>query len=109
MAGCALLAFLPLLGVGTTMGWLNRSSQVRAASISNECAAASGHLAAQDRLDRTGSADSTFADPLGIPSVVVLSIEPAVVAPGSEVDVPVVLPGYVLPDDSLEDSSHAGS
>jgi hypothetical protein len=45
----------------------------------------------------------------GLPSVVVLSIEPAVGAPESDREVPVVLPGYVLPDDSLEESSHAGS
>ena len=50
-----------------------------------------------------------MTEPLGIPSVVVLSIEPATVAPGPETEVPVVFPGYVLPDDSLEESSHAGS
>jgi hypothetical protein len=40
---------------------------------------------------------------------VVLSIEPAVVAPGTETPVPVIFPGYVLPDDSLEDRAHEGS
>ena len=44
-----------------------------------------------------------------VPSAVVLSIEPAVVAPESGSEIPVILPGYVLPDDSLEESSHAGS
>ena len=38
-----------------------------------------------------------------------LSIEPAVTAPGTDAEVPVVFPGYVLPDDSLEDSTHEGS
>ena len=30
-------------------------------------------------------------------------------APGNDTEVPVVFPGYVLPDDSLEDSTHEGS
>ena len=42
---------------------------------------------------------------VGSPGVVVLSIEPAALAPGTDTEVPVIFPGYVLPDDSLEDSS----
>ena len=41
--------------------------------------------------------------------VVVLSIEPAVVVPGTATEAAVVFPGYVLPDDSREDSLHEGS
>ena len=40
---------------------------------------------------------------------VVLSVEPAVVAPGTAAEASVIFPGYVLPDDSREDSLHEGS
>jgi hypothetical protein len=40
---------------------------------------------------------------------IVLFIEPAATASGAEPAAPVVFPGYVLPDDSLEDRSHEGS
>ena len=35
--------------------------------------------------------------------------EPAAVAPVSAVEPPVILPGYLLPDDSREDVLHEGS
>jgi len=47
--------------------------------------------------------------PIGSSGVVVLSIEPAVSAPGTGTEVPVIFPGYVLPDDSLEGPAHEGS
>ena len=110
VAGCTLLAFLPLVCV-CTLGWLSRSNQVLAASISNETALPQVQLTVQDRIERAQPANSNSAvgNSLGLPSVVVLTIEPAVVAPGFDREVPVVLPGYVLPDDSLEESSHEGS
>ena len=40
----------------------------------------------------------------GFPAGVVLSIEPATAAPVADTEVPVIFPGYVLPDDSLEDT-----
>jgi len=41
--------------------------------------------------------------------IVMLSAEPALTTPRPDAEVPVVLPGYVLPDDSREESSHEGS
>jgi hypothetical protein len=42
--------------------------------------------------------------------MVVLSIEPAVAPPAdADAEVPIVFPGYVLPDDSLEEPAHEGS
>ena len=38
-----------------------------------------------------------------------LSREPTVSAPGTVSEASVILPGYVLPDDSREDSVHEGS
>jgi hypothetical protein len=40
---------------------------------------------------------------------VLLSIEPAGTALESELEGPVVLPGYVLPDDNREEPAHGGS
>jgi hypothetical protein len=108
VAGCALLAFLPLVGV-CTLGWQSRSSQLLAASISAATDRPRVQRAAHDQGDRAWPANSTVVEQIGLPSVVVLSIEPAVVAPEPDREVPVVLPGYVLPDDNFEESSHAGS
>jgi hypothetical protein len=43
------------------------------------------------------------------PPTVSISIEPAALAPHAGADSPVILPGYLLPDDSGEESPHAGS
>jgi hypothetical protein len=47
-------------------------------------------------------------DPASRPAVV-LSLEPTGVLPDSEDDAPVVLPGYLLPDDGHEEPAHEGS
>jgi hypothetical protein len=46
---------------------------------------------------------------VGSSGVVVLSIEPAALGPAAEATVPVIFPGYVLPDDSREGFTHEGS
>lgn len=43
------------------------------------------------------------------PPTISLSIEPSGLTPIVEVESPVVLPGYLLPDDGCEDTHHAGS
>jgi hypothetical protein len=55
--------------------------------------------------------DSQSADaPSRLPQDVVLSIEPATAAAaGVDNQVPVIVPGYVLPDDSFEEPGHEGS
>ena len=45
----------------------------------------------------------------GASAAVALSTEPAPLVRGNDTEVPVVFPGYLLPDDSLEDSAHEGS
>jgi hypothetical protein len=105
IAGCALLALAPLLSVGT-LGWSGRPPRVLACSIAEATAPDQGadrSALPRDPASRLGAvpADST--------GVVVLSVEPASLAPGADTEVPVIFPGYVLPDDSLEDSTHEGS
>jgi hypothetical protein len=43
------------------------------------------------------------------PPVVSITIEPPVLTPYAEAEPPVVLPGYLLPDDGCEEPVHAGS
>jgi hypothetical protein len=104
VAGCALLALMPLVSA-CTMGWSSRPSRVVACSIA-EMTAEKNNLAVSAPRDRV-LAPGTNA--LGATEAVVLSVEPAGLVPGSDTEVPVVFPGYVLPDDSLEDAAHEGS
>lgn len=56
-----------------------------------------------------GARNEARASATGRPPSVSLSIEPAAaVAPGAETAFPVVLPGYLLPDDGNEEPAHAG-
>src|SRR5215217_8145860 len=43
------------------------------------------------------------------PPAISISIEPSAGVPFAEYEPPVVLPGYLLPDDNCEDTAHAGS
>ncbi len=52
--------------------------------------------------------DRARASAAGRPPGVPLSVEPTAVAPGAEPGFPVVLPGYLLPDDGIEEPAHAG-
>ena len=103
VTGCALLAALPLMLVSTLL-WQNDSGQVRAASFLKQASGDRSHTGALDRSEVVGRVGSSSVA-ARVPSVVVLSIEPAV----SETEAAVVLPGYLLPDDSLEESANAGS
>jgi hypothetical protein len=53
-------------------------------------------------------ADSTQVSVHDSP-IALLSAEPTLATMRPESEIPVVLPGYVLPDDSFEESSHEGS
>ena len=105
VAGYALLALAPLFGA-CALGRPDRPARVLACSIAEATApepvlASSSHPrdAYRPSLESPGSS----------PGVVILSSGAAAPANGAESDVPVVFPGYVLPDDSLEESTHEGS
>ena len=49
----------------------------------------------------------TAAEPEPLPPRISLSIEPALPPPPADPAPPVVFPGYLLPDDSLEEPAHA--
>ena len=107
LASCALMALVPIVSA-CTLGWSNRPDRIVACSIRDPL------LLSADRddlanLPRTSRENERAQSATAFPGVVVLSIEPAVVVPGTATEAAVIFPGYVLPDDSREDSLHEGS
>jgi hypothetical protein len=107
LASCALVALVPIVSA-CTLGWSNRPDRILACSISDPL---------QTEVDREVLADAIRSIPANeqtrpattSPGAVVLSIEPATVVPENATEAAVIFPGYVLPDDSREDSLHEGS
>jgi hypothetical protein len=104
VAGCALMVLMPIVSA-CTMGWSNRPSRIVACSIVDTTAENRIPAVAADR-DRVSEPGSQAP---GESAAVALSTEPAPLVRGNDTEVPVVFPGYLLPDDSLEDSAHEGS
>jgi len=104
VAGCALLALMPLVSL-CTIGSSSQPSRVVACSIADTIAGRN-NLAAKAPRDRALEPGTNASRSTG---AVVLSVEPPAQVPGNDTEVPVVFPGYVLPDDSLEDAAHEGS
>jgi hypothetical protein len=108
LAGCAVLALAPFASA-CTLGWSSRPARIVACSIPETPHQAEGG----DGLGAHPGPGSRNAESAGTSNgsaaAVVLSIEPAAAAPGALPAVPVIFPGYVLPDDSIEDRSHEGS
>jgi hypothetical protein len=106
-AGCALLALVPIASA-CTLGWSNRPDRFLACSISdpNQTTADSGGFANAPRL---GVGYQLPQPIIASSGTIALSINPAVAIPETVSEAPVILPGYVLPDDSREDSVHEGS
>jgi hypothetical protein len=108
VAGCALLTLAPLVSL-CTLGWSSRPSRILACSISDPTDPA---VVSQDSAglhDLSGQKSVRTASPFGSSGADVLSAEPAAVGSGVDSVVPVILPGYILPDDGLEDGAHEGS
>jgi hypothetical protein len=103
VAGCALMVLMPIVSA-CTMGWSNRTSRIVACSIVDTTAENRMPAVAADR-DRALEPGN---DGLGESAAVALSTEPAPLVRGNDTEVPVVFTGYLLPDDSLEDSAHEG-
>jgi hypothetical protein len=107
VVGFVLLALVPITSA-CTLGWSNRPDRILACSISDPLQATANSDNSADILQlaqRYQSPQPTIAS-LGI---VTLSSEPAVTIPEPIVEAPVIFPGYVLPDDTREDSLHEGS
>ena len=104
-----LLTLAPLVSL-CTLGWSSRP-EPDPRLLDRRRDGSSGDPAGFGRSARSRAADRAVrtVPPVGSAGAVVLSIEPTPLAPGADTEVPVVFPGYVLPDDSLEDRAHEGS
>jgi hypothetical protein len=107
IAAFSLMALLPTLG-GGAIGWANR-----AANLPFSNASASIPAGSRDREAGTSRSDRFVAEPakatIDVHSVFLESNEPVTVAPVADVEIPVIIPGYLLPDDRLEEPAHEGS
>jgi hypothetical protein len=106
-AGCALLALIPITSV-YTLRWSSRPDRILACSISDpqQTATDGNSLANAVRLEvQYQSPQPTIASP----EAIALSIDRVVAIPSTGSEAPVIVPGYLLPDDSREDAVHEGS
>ncbi|HZW32103.1 MAG TPA: hypothetical protein VFF52_15430 [Isosphaeraceae bacterium] len=112
VAGRVFLVLAPLVAAAVpSPGQANRNPQ----GIDRSVAVAVAVERTRDRIDPPGAAGlgpspadgrSIGGDPGTLPEV--LSIESVAGTP-ADGEVPIVFPGYVLPDDSLEEPAHGGS
>jgi hypothetical protein len=107
VAGCALLALVPIASA-CTLGWSNRPDRILACSISDprQVTADNDGFADAPRLDVSYQ---TLQPMFATSRAVVHSVGQEVAIPGASLEASVIVPGYVLPDDSREDSVHEGS
>lgn len=109
LAGCALLTLAPLVSL-CTLGWSSsHPSRILACSIADASEPATFPQKFANPRDQSLPDGFQTGPPLRSPGAVAISIEPAAVAPGTDPVIPVIFPGYVLPDDGLEDRAHEGS
>ncbi len=110
LAGCTLLALVPIVSA-CTLGWSNRPDRIIACSIPEPLQAAS--TMDRDSFSQMAPSDGTETATgqamIASRRTAIVSGEAAAVAPVSAVEPPVILPGYLLPDDSREDVLHEGS
>jgi hypothetical protein len=108
LAGWVVLALAPLAS-GGALGWGSLASRAVDRPVGNAVASTGNRGEVAFPLEPNWRAGEVSAGSLAPPSVVVLSIEPVVGAPAADAEVPIIFPGYVLPDDSLEEPAHEGS
>jgi hypothetical protein len=100
------LWILVLASMGGTfaMGWMTRGSgplDLRLLTDTAHGHHARGPSRAPEGLERPADGPQGEAD--------TIAIGPAIGAPVADAEVPVVFPGYLLPDDSREEPAHEGS
>ncbi len=109
LAGWSLLALLPILG-GGALGWASLATRAVNLPAWGELAEA-GARTRDEGGARLGSSRSVM-----MPAVVAIDassgavrpLEPAIGAPIADAEVSVIFPGYLLPDDSLEEAANEG-
>jgi hypothetical protein len=95
---------LATLGVAFTMGWMTRGTgplDLRVLTASAQVHHPRGPSRAPEGIERPDDGPQGESD--------TIAIGPAIGAPVADAEVPVVFPGYLLPDDSLQEPAHEGS
>jgi hypothetical protein len=105
VAGCAFLLLAPLVGA-CNLGWSSGRDRVLACSVPDLMKTRGRQ---NDRASATVLAGRSEMAALISAGAAGRSIEPPATPTGPDNDVPVIFSGFVLPDDSLEDSTHEGS
>jgi hypothetical protein len=88
-----------------TMGWTTRGGDPRPPVPSTDASGrhAGGPLATPGHRERPSDL------PVPEAGADAFALGPALGAPVAEAEIPVVFPGYVLPDDNREEPAHEGS
>jgi hypothetical protein len=103
LAGLWILA-LATMGGTFTMGWMTRGTgplDVRVLTAATQGRHPRSPSRAPEGIERPDDGPQGEAD--------TIAIGPAMGAPVADAEIPVVFPGYLLPDDSLEEPAHEGS
>jgi hypothetical protein len=108
LSAYALLAVTASL-VATALFWTDRRGLAMAASGRESWKGTTERVCLADRDAPGRSLDAHQTAASHAAHVVLLSIESAAPPASAEADVPVVFPGYLLPDDSREEPGHEGS
>jgi len=107
LSACAFLGLAPI-AVAACFAWTGHAAMATPppATASQDKGLTRVCLLDSDRADGFVGRRPTVTD---LDRVTLLSVEAASPAPGPEVEDPVVLPGYLLPDNSREEPVHEGS
>jgi hypothetical protein len=108
LAGCALLALVPMVSLGT-LGWSSRPSRILACAIPDVSESGARAQGSGDSPSVSNRSAASVEYEMSSSGMITLSVEPATGSSTADARVPVIFPGYVLPDDALEDRAHAGS
>jgi hypothetical protein len=103
-AGCSLLILISMAGT-FTMGWTTRGGSPRPPVLSTTARVGD----AETPLLTPGSRERPSVRPALEAEGDAFAIGPALGAPVADAEIPVVFPGYVLPDDNREEPAHEGS
>jgi hypothetical protein len=103
-AGWSLLVLISMAGT-FAMGWTTRGGSPRPPVLSTTALVADGEAT----FRTPGSRERPSAHPVPEAEGDAFAIGPALGAPVADAEIPVVFPGYVLPDDNREEPAHEGS
>jgi hypothetical protein len=101
MAGWSLMVLASMAGT-FTLGWTSRENRFSRLPLLRAAESAGHGVRLSSSDDRRSNGDPSRESEM-------VATGPAVGAPAADADAPVIFPGYVVPDDSLEEPAHEGN